>query len=49
MSNLMLLGMITAAVIIAGYILSRSRIDFSRHLLTTKSIPAKSEGGKNNH
>jgi len=48
MSNLMLLGIITAAVIIAGYILSRSRIDYSRHLLTTKNLSAKADGGENN-
>ena len=48
MSNLMLLGIITTAVIVAGYILSRSRIDFSRHLLTTKSLSAKADGRGNN-
>ena len=47
MSDLMLLVIITAAVIVASYILSRSRIDFSRHLLTTKSQPAKVDGREN--
>jgi hypothetical protein len=47
MSNLMLLVIIAAAVIVAGYVLSISRIDFSRHLLTTKSPAGQSDHIKN--
>ena len=39
----MLLVIIAAAVIVAGYVLSISRIDFSRHLLAAKNPAAKSD------
>ncbi len=37
MSNLMLLVIIATAVIVAGYVLSITRIDFTRHLLSAKN------------
>lgn len=43
MSNLMLLVIIATAVIVAGYVLSISRIDFRRHLRTTKTPAVKSD------
>ena len=47
MSNLMLLVIIAVAVVVAGYILSISRIDFSRHLRTSKTLTDKSDEVKN--
>ncbi|MBL4796413.1 MAG: hypothetical protein JKY50_03260 [Oleispira sp.] len=37
MSNLMLLVIIATAVIVAGYVLSITRIDFTRHLIAVKN------------
>ena len=37
MSNLMLLVIIATAVIVAGYVLSITRIDFTRHLISVKN------------
>lgn len=43
MSNLTLLLIITFAVIIASYVLSVSKIDFSRHLLPQKKSTSTTE------
>jgi len=43
MSNIMLLIIIVSAVIVAGYVLSISRVDFRRHLQTAKALTSKRE------
>ncbi len=43
MSDLMLVMVITFSVIAAGYFLSISRADFSRHLLLPKKTKSKAK------
>ena len=43
MSDLMLLVIIASAIIVAGYVLSISRVDFGRHLQTAKTLVTKND------